>query len=275
VIALVGASGFLGRELSAVLGDVLPVRARDVLDSDGAALQDVLARGGVVVNAAGARSGDLPTLRLLNVELPRLLSAVVERAGGHLVHLGSAAEYGTDQPDGWCDETSEPRPGSDYGRTKLEGTEHALSTGRATVLRVFNVAAEPPQDGSPLADIASRVADARAGGVVRLLSGRTARDWVRPSFVAASVAYAAEHRPTGLYNVCSGTAVRMSDMVHEALALLGSEATVEDEQRFPATSVVGRPERWASESGLAEAVDAADLGALIRRTVEQPARERQ
>lgn len=274
-VVLVGATGFLGQAIGTALdgvpGDVVPVAARDVLEGGPDVVRDVLDRGGVVVNAAGARSGDLATFRRLNVELPRLLTAAVGAAEGHLVHLGSAAEYGTDQPDGRCDEAAVPAPGADYGRTKLEGTDHALAGGRATVLRVFNVAAAPPQDGSPLADVVSRVAAARHGGAVRLLSGGTARDWVRPEFVAAGVARAVTRRPTGVFNVCSGVAVSMHDLVVEALALLGSDAVVEDERRFAPTTVVGTPQRWLAASGLAERLDAADLGALVARAVEQGA----
>lgn len=263
-VVLVGASGWLGGPLREVLGDVVPVPAREVLATDGAAVAAVLARGGCVVNAAGARGGDPDLMHTLNARLPEILADEVTRANGHLVHLGSAAEYGLGHGGGVLHEGSPAVPGSDYGRTKLAGTEAALASSSATVLRVFNVASAVPQAGTPLADILDRVLAANQTGTdVELLSADTVRDWVRRGFVARSVLAAVEHRPAGVFNVASGVGVRMGDAVEEAVRRLGSSGRVVDLGVYPASTVIGGPDRWADASGLRETVTAVDLGGLL------------
>ncbi|GCD20837.1 NAD-dependent epimerase/dehydratase family protein [Cellulomonas algicola] len=262
---LVGASGHLGTVVADLLGDVVAVPARDVLERGPDAMRGVVRPGAVVVNAAGARRGEPEALRRLNVELVAALVTVVDETSGHLVQLGSAAEYGTAQPGGLCAEDAEPAPESPYGVTKAEGTQCALASGRATVLRVFNVASEPPQDGTPLADVVARVARARAGSPVELISAATVRDWVRPSFVARSVERAVRLRPVGVFNVASGEGVAMGDAVAGALDLLGVPAGVHDLAAAPASTVVGTADLWRSTSGLAEAVTTSDLAALVAR----------
>lgn len=267
-VLLVGASGWFGGFLRERLPGAVAVSASDVLATDGRVLEPLLDAGMVVVNAAGARSGDPETMRRLNAELPGVLVAQVERVAGHLVHLGSAAEYGLGQPGGLCVEDAVPAPESEYGRSKLAGTTRALDGGRATVLRVFNVAAAPPQAGTPLADVAERVRSAVAEDRdVELLSAGTVRDWVRPSFVVASVLQAAQDRTVGVFNVCSGTGVAMGAAVEAALRRLGSTRRVVDLAVYPPTTVIGSPARWRDTSGLGEALAADDLGATLGSVV--------
>ena len=71
------------------------------------------------------------------------LLSVLAHTSAHLVHLGSAAEYGPSTDWGPVHETSAVRPVSEYGTTKLAATElicEAVEDGQvsATVLRVFN-----------------------------------------------------------------------------------------------------------------------------------------
>lgn len=274
---LVGAAGWFGGFLRERLPDAVAVSASDVLSTNGRVLEPLLDRpGAVVVNAAGARSGDPETMRRLNAELPGLLVAEVERAAGHLVHLGSAAEYGLGQPGGLCVEDAVPAPESEYGRTKLAGTMRALDGGRATVLRVFNVAAVPPQAGTPLAEVAERVRSAVADDRdVELLSAGTVRDWVRPSFVCASVVQAAQDRAVGVFNVCSGTGVAMGAAVEAALRRLGSLRRVVDLAVYPPTTVIGSADRWRDASGLGEALAVDDLGAILGSAVSGRVHEQQ
>ncbi|RYV51343.1 NAD-dependent epimerase/dehydratase family protein [Pengzhenrongella frigida] len=264
-IVLVGASGWFGKQLLDHAPNLVAVPARDVLASRGEILRPLLAgRNRMVVNVAGARVGNHDTMQRLNVDLPRLLAEQVVNTGGHLVHLGSAAEYGTNQPDGICREESVPAPESDYGRSKLTGTTLVLEAGSASVLRVFNVAANPPQQGSPLAEISNKLALASKSGTdVELWSAGTVRDWVRPDFVIASILYAAKHRPIGLFNICSGIGVRMGESVELAIAILDSPIRVKDLRGSPPTVVIGAPERWLAASQLCEQVTPSDLAKLM------------
>ena len=101
------------------------------------------ARPDVVVNCVGATAGSPAQLQQLNVMTVAKLLSVLADSSAHLVHLGSAAEYGPSTDWGPVHETSAVRPVSDYGITKLAATElicEAVEDGQvsATVLRVFN-----------------------------------------------------------------------------------------------------------------------------------------
>ncbi|WP_024287619.1 NAD(P)-dependent oxidoreductase [Cellulomonas sp. KRMCY2] len=267
-IVLVGASGWFGQHIRDRVPDLIAVSAEAVLTSRGDVVRQLLVgQDRVVVNAAGSRKGTREMMQRLNVDLPEVLAQQINRYGGHLVHLGSAAEYGTSQPDGVCDERGVEAPETDYGRTKLVGTQRVRELGRTTVLRVFNVAASPPQPGSPLADIAERVRSAIASGAdVELLSAGTVRDWVRPEFVCESIVHAAVHRPVGVFNLCSGNGVRIGDAVQMALVLLGATVRVNDLGAAPPTIVIGKPDRWSAISRMSERITVSDVAGVLRTT---------
>ncbi len=109
-----------------------------------------------IVNCVGATQGTREEMELLNVGVVRkLVSVLASCSSAHLVHLGSAAEYGPPQDWAPAREGAEARPVGDYAATKLAGTElvrEAAESGRvsATVLRVFNpLGAGAPGPGWP------------------------------------------------------------------------------------------------------------------------------
>ena len=268
-VLVVGGSGWLGRRILARIPSARPLAAADVLRLGAEAVRQAMSDSeAVVVNASGARSGDRSDLESWNVAVPATLARCCAELGGHLVHLGSAAEYGTHQPHGLCAEGSDPAPESDYGRTKLSGTLAALTAGSATVLRVFNVAAVPPQAGTPLADVVDRTRAALVtGAAARLVSPRTVRDWVTAEYVATSVAAAVSRRPVGVFNVCSGVGVPIGDAVTRALQLLGLDTGVEPGDE-PGGPVIGDPGRWREASGLDEELTSVGLAHVIARSVQ-------
>lgn len=270
-VALVGATGWLGAYIRESLPEAVAVSATEILNSGGEVLSGlVTGPDWVIVNAAGARQGSPSTLLRLNVELPMMLATRTSTVGAHFVHLGSAAEYGLTPSDGLCDEIGSVRPASEYGRTKLQGTLAALESGNATVLRVFNVVSDPPQESSPLADVAARVRRAFAEGIdAELLSARTVRDWVRREFVRDSVAYACLNRPTGLFNICSGTGCSMGEIAGTAMRLLGSRGGVRDLEAFAPTVVVGRPDAWRRRSDLAQVMSAQEVAVVVARAARR------
>src|ERR1700722_17753341 len=113
-IVVLGANGFLGSHVAELLlagpfQTVLAARRKptasapgrwvelDLVGDSERALADVLERLSpqVVVNCVGATSGSPEELRQVNVAAPaKLVSILSKGSGAHLVHLGSAAEYG-------------------------------------------------------------------------------------------------------------------------------------------------------------------------------------
>ena len=118
----------------------------DLVDATPAGIIDLIeqSEADVVVNCVGATHGSLDELRSANVEVPAKVSAAITTLSHvHLIHLGSAAEYGVHRAGAAITESTPARPVSDYGVTKLEATRQLLAAGRAgrltaTVLRVFN-----------------------------------------------------------------------------------------------------------------------------------------
>ena len=155
-------------------------------------------------------------------------------------------------------------PESEYGRTKLAGTRVLAQTGRACVLRLFNIASGPPQPGSPLSDVLARVqSGVVAGAPIELLSAGTGRDWVSKDFVVRSVLRAAEGDLTGIYNIASGRLTIMRELAAALACELGSDALIEDMARFPATAISGDPTLWREASGLAEALSPSELATVV------------
>src|SRR4051812_47424995 len=154
-VLVLGASGFIGAEVARQLrensglrdvvhhGRTLDSRLRpldadwELLDLQLAGVDDIVrllrrSRADVVVNCVGATSGSLAELRSANVAVVEKLLAALCIRDARLVHLGSAAEYGS-QPVGVpVNEEMAPRPFSDYGRAKLRATERVLTATRAT-----------------------------------------------------------------------------------------------------------------------------------------------
>ena len=98
-------------------------------------------------------------------------------SGLRLVHVGSALEYG--RVPGPLREDVTPNPTTDYGRTKLLGTEHVARAGRATglrsiVVRLFTVYGPGEHSGRLLPSLLEA---AHAGDRVRLSGGTQERDF--------------------------------------------------------------------------------------------------
>ncbi|HTL06577.1 MAG TPA: NAD(P)-dependent oxidoreductase [Gemmatimonadales bacterium] len=204
-VLVLGAGGFIGRRVARRLAEAeaelscgvreaaraprLPGTLRETdLTRPGAAAELVNAvRPSVCFNLAGygVLPGQLdPALaRRLNSELPHELAEACASAvepswpGQHLVHVGSAAEYG--RAGGDLAETTQPEPMTLYGNTKLAGTRAVAATAatgrvRAVTARLFTVygPGEPPGRLLP-----SLIAAAQAAEPIPLTAGRQRRDF--------------------------------------------------------------------------------------------------
>ncbi|MEU1602613.1 NAD-dependent epimerase/dehydratase family protein [Micromonospora matsumotoense] len=230
-VLLLGAGGFLGRHIGAVLAGhtVLrsPTRAQcDLVRMELPELTALVARErpDVVVSAAGRIVGSgLDFVRAHVVTTAKLIEAVAVAApGARLVRIGSAAEYGV-VPYGLAVGEDHPAaPVSEYGLSHLAATRLAQLTGDAgrldtIVLRVFNPVGPGMPAGNMLARVTAMVRAAAAGGAGDIALGLhdTYRDLVDVRDVAAAV-LAATRCAVGaerVVNVGSGRAVATRDVV--------------------------------------------------------------
>ncbi|MCK0770333.1 dTDP-4-dehydrorhamnose reductase [Chromohalobacter canadensis] len=137
-IFLTGANGQVGFELErqlSLLGHVLAPKRQELDLSDAEAVETWLKsnRPELIVNAAAYTAVDKaesePTLaQRLNVELPAQLAAYCADHQIPLVHYSSDYVYPGDGEQYW-QESSEPRPLSVYGQTKLEGDRAIEASG--------------------------------------------------------------------------------------------------------------------------------------------------
>ncbi|MEV8504783.1 NAD(P)-dependent oxidoreductase [Actinoplanes sp. NPDC051475] len=264
-VLVIGGTGFVGRHVCAALtavGADVSVLARrmpgspgppaQVLDITGTDPQEIArlvrrSRADVVVNCAGAVWQPTPAeLEAGNVELVRRLTRGLAglRPAPLLIQLGSVHEYGAGAGDGPTPETFATGPVTDYGRSKLRGTEVALAASRdgepaAVVLRAANTTGPGLPRGSLLGGVAGRLADfARgprpAGAVLELdLPPLTAqRDFVDIRDLADAVVAAAaapvEAVRGEVLNIGSGRALPVRHLVDRLVALSGLPVRITD-----------------------------------------------
>jgi len=208
----------------------------------------------VVVNLCGLRHGAAEELSRSNAHIPRIMAAALVGSGAHLVQVGSAAEYGIPPHQAQLSEESVCSPASDYGVTKLQGTEAVLEVmPTATILRPFNVVDADLPESSPMRDIGNRISRAIASGApVELLAASTIRDYVSRQFVIDSIVTAVRLRPAGVFNICSGVGVSTGEIARMALddRQMANEISSSDDAQ--SSTVIGNPTRWLARTGLAQ-----------------------
>ena len=254
-VLILGASGFLGRHVCQRIraaGHCVVTAGRAALpgspahqivdlsaDHPGKIAAMLSAFGPeVVVNCAGLTSGDQDMLAAVNITGTYALVAAMLTAGrpARLVHIGSAAEYGSTRPGDAVAESVPPRPVTSYGSTKLAGTrlvELARGAGlAAVVLRVFN----PIGPGAPEASLPGRLAAQlrrlpASAGSVRLGPLDGVRDFVDVRDVADGVlaAAVAPALPHPVLNIGSGRPVLVRALVRELLAVSGCSCQVTED----------------------------------------------
>jgi nucleoside-diphosphate-sugar epimerase len=246
-VLVLGCGGFLGRPVTARLGELPGVRilrggrsAGHDLTLDLAAVPvpalagDLAALGpDVVVDCAGLVTGPATALCAVNARGPAALCEAMALAvpSARLVHLGSAAEYGAAQPGTALSESAATRPAGVYGAAKLAGTLAVTASALdSVVLRVFN----PVGAGAPVSGLPGRLAaafrDAPRGGTVRTGSLAAHRDFVDVRDVAEAVALAvATPGPLPpVVNIGSGQAVRVRTLARELARLSGFTGRIEE-----------------------------------------------
>jgi GDP-4-dehydro-6-deoxy-D-mannose reductase len=235
-----GGGGFAGQHLLAALDGPVTAPEREDLDLlDGAAVRSALrdARPSVVFHLAAlasvGRSWDQPAQTLLgNLEMTvNLLEAVrLEAPRAAVLVVSSGEVYGPPErlP---VDESAPLRPQNPYAVSKaacdLLAGQYADAHGlRVVRTRAFNHAGPGQSEEYVVGTLTRQVAEAEAAGaaevVLRTGNVDSARDFTDVRDVVRAYAAAAEV-PPGAYNVCSGRAVS----VRELIELLRGAARVE------------------------------------------------
>jgi GDP-4-dehydro-6-deoxy-D-mannose reductase len=235
-----GGGGFAGQHLLAALEGPASAPEREELDLlDGAAVRSALreVRPSLVFHLAAlasvGRSWDEPAETLLaNLEMTvNLLEAVrLEAPRAAVVVAGSGEVYGP--PDRLpVDESAPLRPQNPYATSKaacdLLAGQYADAHGLSVVrTRAFNHAGPGQSEEYVVGTLTRQVAEAEAAGsssvVLRTGNVDSARDFTDVRDVARAYVAAAE-LPPGAYNVCSGRAVS----VRELIELLRAAASIE------------------------------------------------
>jgi GDP-4-dehydro-6-deoxy-D-mannose reductase len=186
-----------------------------------------------------------------------LLAAVAAAAPAARFLLVSSAEiYGAvPEPQQPIDESAPPHPTSPYATSKLEAENVALQAGVDTVIARPFPHIGPGQDTRfAIASFASQIAGIERGAepVLRVGNLDARRDFsdVR-DVVGAYVALLGTG--TGLYNVCSGRAVRIGDVLASLLGLAEREIEVRpDPERMRPADIpllLGSPARIERDLG--------------------------
>lgn len=217
-----------------VVGTVAEV---DVLSQSSLAHLLQEARPHVVFNLVGygvdPSERDPAQSRAINVDLVRDLLELVPRyrspewTGAGLVHTGSALEYG--DVGGELREDHVGQPTSDYGTTKLAGTQLITSlTGqtadglRAVVARLFTVYGPGEHPGRLLPTLLEA---AQGSGRVALTSGTQLRDFTYVEDVAEGLVRLAKHVSDSpaphLLNLATGKLASVRDFIISASHELG------------------------------------------------------
>ena len=211
---VLGANGFIGRHVAqamsgwpeievvgAGLGTPLPGLERrwldiDLLAGDGRLAAELRAMDPrLVVNCTGATAGTAAELTRLNVDTTAALLEAIARSGirARLIHLGSAAEYGSGKTGHPVAETATARPLSPYGTAKLAATRlvtaEAAAGRDAVVLRVFNALGPGMPPGTLPGGALRQLADAVANASSRIEMGPlgSVRDFIDVRDIGAAV----------------------------------------------------------------------------------------
>ncbi len=300
-VLITGASGFAGRHVVAAavaagheaigLGgphDAPP--ALDLLDAAGVARAVAGAAPDAVIHLAGQAfvppsiADPLATLAANATGTANVLEAV--RAAGRPIRalvVSSAEVYGKQRPERMpLDESVPVRPGNPYAASKVAAETYAEVWGRiygldVVVARPFNHIG-PGQDARfVVPSFARQLAEIAAGASPRLAVGNLSaeRDFLDVRDVAgAYLALLANGRSGSVYNVCSGHAVAIQEVLRQLITIARVPVEVrEDPERLRPSDIpllCGDATKLRAETGWAPAFS---LAASLR-DIYADARER-
>jgi GDP-4-dehydro-6-deoxy-D-mannose reductase len=280
-----GASGFVGRYLVAALrrqgnevlacggphddgSDFFPIDLADA-DSLRAALE--AARPNVIFHLAAqtfvpdSLRSPIESYQTNALGSARLAEAV--RADDadpmpRIIFTSSAEVYGIRDPSEYpLHERLDLRPANPYGASKAAAEAFLLSGARSfgldvVVARAFNHIGPNQSERFVAASLAAQLARIAGGGEPQMYVGSlsSARDFLDVrDVVEAYLALARRGKGAQVYNVCSGRAVTIRDVLRELISIARVPVEVrEDPERMRASEVplsVGNPEKLRTTTG--------------------------
>lgn len=195
-----------------------------------------------IINCTGRTHGDRPALVRANVVTVGVLLEALSRSGARprLVHVGSAAEYAAAAMGAATREDDLLEPKTAYGVTKLAASRLVdLASGGekidGVVARVFN----PIGPGMPASSMPGRAARLLSRAAANRLDAvalgplEAFRDFIDTRDIAAALVRLAQaaHLEHRTYNVASGSALRVRDVVSQIAARVGFDGTVAETDR--------------------------------------------
>jgi len=257
-VAITGGAGFIGSHLAEALlgsgarvvvlddlsggqrGNVPAAAELDEVDLAAADLAPVLARHApeIVVHCAARASvfrsmnQPLEDYRINQWATFQLVQACARQGVGHFALLSSGgAIYGdTSRP---ATEADVPAPANYYGVHKWAAERYVeLSGVPATLLRLSNVYGPRQRSDAEGGAVAIFLERIRSGRPITLYGGgEQTRDYLYVSDVVAAIVAALEHRLLGLWNVGSGTEIKLRTILDTLATALGHPADAQVEPR--------------------------------------------
>jgi GDP-4-dehydro-6-deoxy-D-mannose reductase len=245
---ITGGKGFVGQWLATHLkdrGDEVAVIDIETDVADGAAVRRAMSDvspEAVYHLAAMTHVGESwenpsQVLRVNVLGTAEVLAAARAQPATPRVLVASSAEvYGVVAPEHLpLDEDTSTAPSSPYAASKLAAEAVALQAWRGygqpvVVVRPFNHIGPGQSPNFIVPALAKRIVEARRSGATSLRVGTltTRRDFTDVRDVVAAYRLLMDRGvPGGVYNVCSGRDVAMSDVAAQLLALAGASLQLE------------------------------------------------
>lgn len=228
-IVITGASGFLGRVLSARLRDrghsVIAVsrtpfvHAAEVIFRQVATYSDINSPdGSVLIHLAEPRDINLMETdgERHALDTIRLSEMLLVRHSGPAIYASSVAVYG-DMSDRRHKPTEALHPLTTYGRTKLECEQRFLAVG-GTVVRLSNLYGPGMAGNNVVSDILAQIPGT---GPLMVRSADPIRDFLWVEDAADALIRVVERESKGIFNIASGKSVSVGQLAQTTLRIAG------------------------------------------------------
>jgi len=233
-----GLSGVLGRALRARLkefewvsfeGDVTDAAAVKAWYADAGRLDGLFHLAAVV--PLREVEADLPRATRVNVEgTCSVLDAAGESSARPWIFLASTSHVYASSAEP-LKETSPLGPANAYGRTKLQAEESANDRARRHGLelcigRIFSYSTPEQPASYFIPAIIKKLSEAPRGATLEIPGIQGTRDFLTPELICEAFEVLLAKKASGVYNIGTGTAVKLIDIVSAVRARLGREDLV-------------------------------------------------